>query len=312
MAPEVFISHRHDDRKLADAIRKHLQLWGIKKKSIFQSSDAQGGSRIGDPLSQALQEALHKANLVLLIYTFSDEDWAYVMWEAGVATDPAKATRIIVFQCTDDRPKPFQDQVRVRITKEDILRFATQFHKDKDFVPGDPAWDPEIDEGTLRERSDRLYDSLFTRVPAGKLEELSRWDALTLELAPKFVAQVKKIKDAHGARNILEKNLVVSREYGQPARHFGFNTFTLNPTFANCVDRWREMTGKNAADEWIDGLCAEIWRAINNIPSEPTWEYLRSAVPGADWWLYPVLNHARVLRDKTMEFDLYLYQGPGP
>ena len=169
----IFISHRPADKEIADTIRDTLQDWGSGRLSIFQSSEAQRSTRIGEPLSAELKSALVNANVVFLVYTFTDQDWFYCMWECGVATDPERGhTKIVVFQCTDDMPAPFQDQVRVRITEEEIRKFTEQFHKSPDFFIGfDQAFSPDIGACALDSISKILYDKLSkvvpTRIPKG-------------------------------------------------------------------------------------------------------------------------------------------------
>ena len=317
MTRQVFISHRHADREIANVIKECLLDWGLPQESIFQSSDAKHGPQIGDPLEKALKEALHKANLVLLTYTFSDRDWSYCMWECGVAIDPIKEdTRLIVFQCTDDEPDPFRASTRVKITKNDIYAFTTQFYTQADFFPGQKAFAKNTGETTLKAKSKRLYEGLREAVPTGRLEQRSRWDHLTLQLDTEFVEQVKEIKAERNRKrgvDIIQKNLVVIDGFGQACRHFGFDVLEVNERFYVYVERWSQrMAGKNAPDKWINELCTEIWRAIRNMSAEPTWEYLRSAVRGTDWWFYPILNHATILPDNKMKFALYLYRAPTP
>jgi hypothetical protein len=273
---------------------------------------------IGDPLGKALKDALHKANLVLLIYTSSDRDWSYCMWECGVATDPIEEnTRIVVFQCTDDKPEPFGDQVRTRITEQDIFNFAKQFHKDRNFFPGEPPYDSQIEQRTLQTRSGDLYKALRGVVPTGsqKPEDIHRWDYLTLQLDKDFVGQVKKMRGERNRKrglDIIENNLLVIDGFGLAPKHFGFGSLEKNVKFSEYVRRWREGVGENVPTEWISAFCAGIWEAIRNVPAEPTWERFRSARAGTSWWFFPVLNNARRLPDNKMEFDFYLYRVPEP
>jgi hypothetical protein len=77
------------------------------------------------------------AEVLILIYTSSDEDWSYCMWECGVATHPQSPnTAIIVFQCGTDIPAPFHDVVRVNVRQyDDIKKFTDQFLRDPTYCP---------------------------------------------------------------------------------------------------------------------------------------------------------------------------------
>ena len=55
---DVFISHRHADKEVADVINTHLQKWGIAERQIFQSSRPRQGLSPGDPLFFRAQRAI--------------------------------------------------------------------------------------------------------------------------------------------------------------------------------------------------------------------------------------------------------------
>ena len=88
LARKIFISHRHADKPIADALRKQLLSWGIPKEYIFPSSNYKHSGKIGRPIKAEIKKFLVKATLVILIYTSRDVNWEYHMWECGLATDP--------------------------------------------------------------------------------------------------------------------------------------------------------------------------------------------------------------------------------
>jgi hypothetical protein len=52
-----------------------------------------------------LQKALWEAKAVIFVYTTTDNDWGYCMWECGVATTPGSPdTRIIGFSVRTTSP----------------------------------------------------------------------------------------------------------------------------------------------------------------------------------------------------------------
>lgn len=311
----IFISHRHADKKIAGAIRDTLQEWSTGRISIFQSSDPKLSTRIGEPLSSELKTALDDANVVLLVYTFTDQDWSYCMWECGVATDPKREhTRHVVFQCTSDMPAPFQDRVRVNITEEEIKKFTKQFHTDPQFFPGfDEAFSPDIEEDTLDRMSKTLYERLSKVVPTKKLEERYRWDFLTLVLDSTYVRKIRDEKNSENASklaaDIIPTNCLVKKAFGEAFKHFGFDRFEESKTFGGLFRRWEQNAG-DSPKKWISELYAEMTRAIRNESAVPAWERLKSVRPNVNWWLFPVINHVRVLPDDSMEFDLYLHRIP--
>src|SRR5262249_43431298 len=136
--PTIFISHKHIDRDIADAVREFVERRSNREVAVYQSSSgASEGPELGRPLTQELKNALWKAGIVILIYTSEDQDWQWCMWECGVALNPhSPDTRVIVFQCSPETPRVFQDQVRVNARdKEDLLKFVRQFLTDTHFFP---------------------------------------------------------------------------------------------------------------------------------------------------------------------------------
>ena len=114
--PVVFISHKHSDRSIAEAIARFVKNKSAGNARVYLSSSPDfEGPRFGQPLNSELRHALGESDLVILVYTDDREDWSYCMWECGVAVDPKdeRHTSVVVVQCTADEPKPFGDQLRV-------------------------------------------------------------------------------------------------------------------------------------------------------------------------------------------------------
>ena len=78
--PVLFISHRHEDRAIADVLRKFIQSRTGGRVTVFQSSspDAEGPKQ-GQNVNQELRRALWHASVLVLIYTTRDQDWSYCM-----------------------------------------------------------------------------------------------------------------------------------------------------------------------------------------------------------------------------------------
>ncbi len=316
MEISIFISHRHTDRQIAEVINNHLQLWGIPQNSIYQSSAAGGtGPKIGGTLTQDLKDALYRANAVLLVYTFADQDWSYCMWECGVATDPkSQSTKIVVFKTTDDIPKVFKDTILIGITERDILRFTTQFHKEVGFLSDEsPAFAPDIGEEILKRRSNDLYNDLSRVIPHRRREEMYRWDFFTLKLNSDSVERIKNQEQSEDSKiNIIQQESEATFEFGAALQHFGFYTFVPELNFNHLVERWKAIIScrESIPQTWIKELCKEMLRAVENRRAQPTWELMKSDLY-PDWWFYPVVNHVRSNSDDSMEFQIYMYRVPG-
>lgn len=290
-------------------IRTHLARWGFD--DIYQAGAPGTGPRVGEPLSDELKGALHEVALVILVYTFADEDWSWCMWECGLATHDA--THLVVLRCSKhDTPRLFAQQVMVDVDIDGLHNFTAQLHRDEEFFPGMPAYRPTIADKTLRELSSAFYEDLRPVIPAGQREERYRWDRFTLKVefaANRLREQLSKERDQDIVCELIQSELVVTRPFGNALKHFGYDT-TLEGSLKlrDLVGRWTEETRdrENVSTGWIKGLCLEIQRAILAFPAEPIWLQVKSVVYDHASY-YPVLNHMRVLPDGTMEFDVYLY-----
>jgi hypothetical protein len=167
--PRIFISHRFDDKPIADVIRRALARWGFD--DIYQAGAPGSGPRVGDSLTDELRAVLEDVDLVILVYTFTDEDWSWCMWECGLATHPrqADATRVVVFQCSRyDSPRQFAQQVNVEVDIEGIRNFTKQLHRDEDFFRGGPPFRPRLSDEDLDDLSKDFYEDLRPVIPTGQ------------------------------------------------------------------------------------------------------------------------------------------------
>jgi hypothetical protein len=106
----------------------------------------------------------------------------------------------------------------------------------------------------------------------------------------------------------IQSALVVTQQFGNALRHFGYANLEGGLKLSDLVERWAQETQdcENASNAWIKGLCLEIRRAIDAYPAEPSWQQLNSVYFNRTSY-YPVLNHMRVLPDGSMEFDVRFY-----
>ena len=57
----IFISHRHEDKQIADVFRKMFEVWSNAKVEVFQSSYAENAIRIGEKLDDSIKTAIAPA-----------------------------------------------------------------------------------------------------------------------------------------------------------------------------------------------------------------------------------------------------------
>jgi hypothetical protein len=324
--PLIFISHRHSDKRIADVINKHLRSWNVRGGQIYQSSSPQQGTRPGTVLSEDLKKKLAQAHLLILVYTFPDEDWSYCMWECGVATDPeTEHTRIIVLQCTESVPTVYQDHLRVTVNKEGIHDFVGRFHRDNEFFPvpkdsdaAPAAFFAEIGDDILSDRISSLHDELLKVIPTGKYEEIHRSDFIQLIISPVDVRNIRLSREYSESEYIIENNIDVG-EKTRPAalRHFNYHSFQSGLKLSGLIERWskkmKDLDKDQAqAQEWISDLYKQIFTAIRNETSNTIKTYFRSVRDDTRWWFCPIITFGKKFPDDHIELDLYLHRVPDP
>src|SRR4051794_27688942 len=107
--PLLFISHKHSDRQIAEALGRFIEERSAARIKVHLSSSPDfQGPRFGKALNAQLRAALWQTEFLILVYTSSDQDWSYCMWECGMAAHPQSPnTTLIVFQCGSEMPSPF-------------------------------------------------------------------------------------------------------------------------------------------------------------------------------------------------------------
>jgi hypothetical protein len=321
MSKVLFISHRHADERIATVLNEQLQSWQLERGEIFQSSDAQGGAHIGGVLSHELLGALSEARLVLLVYTVADSDWSYCMWECGAAMQSTTTpTKVIVLRMTDESPAVLRDLVSIRASVDvDIKRFVYQFFREKDWVREGQAFNSKISDAVLDDYAKKLHAALLQVTPKLKAHVKRRWDVFSLKFDSLTVQKI--IASHEGGKEISEDTVKliqnrgrVAYDFGQALLHFGYEANVPNLTLSHLVQRWRDEQGANPQNDrsldWGEELCAEVLRALRDVPAKPCWALVHSHMfPG--WWLYPVVANERIDADGSVELDVHMYRVPG-
>jgi len=310
--PLIFISHKHTDHAIATAIRNFINEQTRGNFRIFQSSDAKAvGPSVAHELNAELQKALWEAKAVILVYTTSDKDWGYCMWECGVATKPGSPpTRIIVFQCAAQIPVVYSGQVFVDArTKEGIAPFVTQFMTAKDFLPGATkaitGYHPESPE--VEKAIAKFYADLDAVIPKREVEEWPAYPFIRLEICAAVADAVYKSQstnamDANKKRIAQEAQITFVDVAAQ--RLFGlagFNGLTLHDLIA----RWQNAL-PSASAAWVDALLEQLVKCTQWAFPTLHWTSMpavsESSEPHA-----PVVARVKRLPSGSIEFGVYFF-----
>ena len=155
MSFNIFISHRHQDARLAKALHDEIARW-LNGKGEIHLSSLPGKGRPGNDLNEFLKDKLKETDLFILLFTLADEDWSFCMWELGVVTgQETKPTSVVVFSCANAQPKVrIANHAYNARSSENIMDFVRSFHTDREWLVKDP---------TTRGASDALFEHLNDR-----------------------------------------------------------------------------------------------------------------------------------------------------
>lgn len=303
----LFISHRHEDKPIADTLRKFIQSRTGGQVTVYQSSspDAEGPKQ-GQNLRQELRRALWLTSVLVLIYTTPEEDWSYCMWECGVAQLPEPLeTRPIVLQCSDKFPSVFAEQLHVGLRKQDdIERFVTELLTDPTYFPKLGRAVTEFKPGTepVKEAAAELYSNLQAVLPEDRSsdQEWPPYPQLTIELTNE---QMERIKDAQGpaeeklalTRKVLVEEGVVVGGDSQVGTVFHVNGFPRKPPMngiplRRLVESWQEST-PTPTSRWLDDLAGQIRATVNDDFPVSRWQLMRGADRENSTWYGAVVRY---------------------
>ncbi|MET0663138.1 MAG: toll/interleukin-1 receptor domain-containing protein [Ilumatobacteraceae bacterium] len=320
-AARVFISHKHSDKRIAEAIATFIKRTTANQVVVFDSSSSAFESpRMGKNVNTELKEALARSDVVLLVYTAAGDDWQYCMWECGVATDPRDEhlTSVVVLKCgTVEAPKPFADTLVVDARDEDaVIAFTKQFLTGPTFFPrlGKQVSSYNAEEAILDEIGRELHKVLTEVVPApqaGKETDLVATSYLRIELPPDDVAAILATPDtdrlALAATSLAERGFVVESELARSLFAIKVDSST---TLGRIRDSWASEF-PNSAPLWFDSIAKQVKMAItDNYPDDVPWAPYRTSVERS---YIPVVSRSRAMPSGGMQFDLYFVAiGPAP
>jgi hypothetical protein len=318
--PLLFISHRHDDREIADLIRNFVTYLGGNEVVVHQTSSSDAHApKIGRNVNRELMKALWKTDVLVLIYTRHDRDWDYCMWECGVATHSASEdTNVIVLQCGRQLPRVFADQVAVDVRDpEKLRRFVNAFLTDPDFFPGrtEPVTRFQPNDANVARAAQTLYEDLQKVVRLDDDDQIEEWAAvpyLQLGLTSSQVRQIVEEEDDQRARQTASRLLLdaaVLSADRQAAALFGRPTLPANEPFGQIFKR---PLLDRETPAWLKSLADQVTRAAQwNYPTVRC-SVMRSANEHDHTWYSPILTHVRRSRSKAMQFDVHFQRFANP
>jgi hypothetical protein len=310
--PLFFISHKHADADVAKVFADFVSTQsGGRVRVHLSSSWEYDGPRYGN-LNAELTKALWEAEALLLVYTQSDQDWSYCMYEWGVTQKSSPVTRTVLFQCADAVPAPLGNEVRYNArSDDDIRKFVNSFLTDTNFFPARAEsvteFLPHSDQ--VKSASQKLRDDLRRLIRGDRgSKPVALWPYLRIELPLESIEAIKGA--AEGAsmdvtRAIMERSATLSASNARAAQIFGKADLNDGMPFFDLVTAWRgAFSGREAG--WFDALCSQVRSASQGSLPEVTWTCI-TQVGGHQQYL-PVVSTARQINaGRATLFEIWLY-----
>lgn len=318
-ATVLFISHRHEDVAIADALRRFIDARTGGRVRVHQSSAANAeGPRQGQNITAELRRALWNASVLVLVYTTREHDWSYCMWECGVAQLPEPAdTRTIVFQCSDQVPAVFADQLRVDVRSEvDVEKFVTDLLTDDHYFPklGRAVTEFHASTEPVKDAARDLHARLQELVDGSdSVDEWPPYPQLTLRLGDDLTERIRVAQGSSEERVALLRQTIVDEATviggdSQVGRIFGVPGFPRAPampgvTLSRLVSSWQNDT-TTPGSRWVDAMCSQMISAVRGTFPTLRWELMRG-VDGLDMaWYGPVVRYYKKTARGGTEVDV--------
>ena len=322
----IFISHRHDDRAIADQVRSALQEWCPKDTKIFQSSAPGRGIRGGDNILEALLDEIRLTDFFILLFTTADENWSYCMWELGAATAAdTRDTTIALFQCTDHAPTIRTECKNFFATEEDsILDFTRSFHNEPSFLVPDDGARGELepffdalrrDEETIAKRAQSLHEALKDKIPNAQPRYEWRLDLLNLNVDAETAEAIRNSTDASLIDKVANGVKVKIDSSPGALEVFGRRSLQTETPLEALIDSWRKDLAESDyaaenetsnAEDWLMDFCADLQRSLDSRSSRRYEHWLRGA--NGEGLYKPIIARRRLKLDDSLDLEVILYK----
>jgi hypothetical protein len=318
--PLLFISHKHADRHVAEALAQFVEERSAARINVHLSSSPDfKGPRFGKALNAQIRDALWQTEVLILVYTSSDQDWSYCMWECGMAVHPQSPnTTLIVLQCGVDVPTPFHDVVRVNARNlEDIKRFTDQLLRDPQLFPNaGGAIAPHFKDAHIESAAKELHTRLAEVLPPpddGQVEQWPAWPYLRLELPRVEADRIEQALEPERldvSRRIVRDHADVVRSDARVAQLFGKQGFPARFKFHDLLNDWKKRY-PDGDPSWFDSCCEQVMVCARR--GFPVISAAAMREIDGDSSFTPVVTRVQRLPfSGTVQFDIYFFNLADP
>lgn len=298
--PLIFISHRHADAEIATRVSTWIKT-ASDRVELFQSSDGLRGVTTGRNITSEIQRAVAEAAVMLVVYTDDDADWAWVMFEMGIAKDPTNpVTTVVILQCADDFPTVLSEFKRVKLSSEadrvgftkDLMTTAC-FPTHKDWILR------ENDPDTVRALATGLWETVKGFVPPSQLRR--NWHpqaVINIEMALNDVSS--ESVEVHQRIEFLESIIPAQGRVIEELNIGGM--FAVNTLVGRRLAELAHILAEKKQDAWLQGLYRQLARCMVGL--RPDMPLPRLAVEGGTEYQLIVTKVQERWFERVVRFEL--------
>ena len=123
---KIFISHKHEDRELAEFLDERMRILSADRIKCFISEQIPTGTDWLDWIKESLLET----QVLIMLFTDPSADWDWLLYEAGLYTrlDQVKQGLVICIHNPNiEPPEPIKNLQAVKANQEDMEQFLKKF-----------------------------------------------------------------------------------------------------------------------------------------------------------------------------------------
>jgi hypothetical protein len=259
--PLVFISHRHNDAGIAKAIGEWIIAASLNSVDIFLSSDGLRGAEVARSITEQIRGKVAAAAVLIAVYTDDQADWAWVMFEIGIAMDPTlPQTSVVILQCGDDFPSVLSDFKRVRVAEvSDRIGLARDFLT-TEFFPTHPGLKLATLSGDdfIRGQADHLWSKLEEFIPPPPGRDWSLHPTIKVDIP---LSELGALAPADADRIEAVGRLV--REHAKVAAETNIESvFAVQTLMGFTLERVATELALREQNSWIDSFVDQLTQCL--------------------------------------------------
>lgn len=153
----IFVSHKHEDRDIANSIKEDLESYAADKLELFVSGK---NLTLGGDYLAEIKAELRRSDLLLLLFTAPAKDWDWCLFEAGMFTpliSENERRRIIsIHPPNGNGPSPLNNLHGVKADLKSLIDFLRSFYRTTEIVNLEKPLNAKLTDEKIEELAKKI------------------------------------------------------------------------------------------------------------------------------------------------------------